>query len=110
MVVHGGFDRNESFCADPPLSGSITYDVSGGQVRLTPEVRGLPARSTVVVNWLNNSIRGYVIGEFVSDAAGDSVPTSMRLYRPGETHGAGIQLASSDARGTVLGALRPCGG
>lgn len=110
VTVQGEFAGNETFCADQPLAGTINYEVSGGQVRLKLDVQGLPAKSTVIVNWLNNSIRGYVIGEFVSNPAGDSVPTSLRIYRPGETHGYEVQLASSDAQGAVLGVLRPCAG
>ena len=109
MSVQTEFAGNETFCAASPLTGTIRYEVSRGEARLQLGVGGLPASSTVLVNWLNNSIRGYVVGEFSTDSAGSSLNSSARLYRPGETRGYEIQLTSSDAQGTVLGVLRPCG-
>jgi len=109
VAVQTEFAGNETFCASSPLSGTISYEVADGAARLRLGVGGLPASRTVVVNWLNNSIRGYVIGEFASDPAGFSVNSSARLFRPGEARGYQIQLTSSDAPDTVLGVLRPCG-
>ena len=67
VAVDGGFDGNETFCADQPLAGTIGYQVSDGRARLEIDVEGLPATSTVVVNWLNSSVRGYAIGDRISD-------------------------------------------
>ena len=109
VAVQTEFAGNETFCASSPLTGTISYEVSDGEARLRLGVGGLPASRTVLVNWLNNSIRGYVIAEFATDSAGFSVNSSTRLYRPGEIRGYQIQLTSLDARDTVLGVLRPCG-
>jgi hypothetical protein len=109
VSVQTEFAGNETFCAGSPLTGTIRYEVSQGEARLQLGVGGLPRSSTVVINWINNSIRGYVVGEFSSDPAGSSMNSSARLYRPGETRGHEIQLTSSDAQGTVLGVLRSCG-
>jgi len=109
VSVQSGFAEDETFCAVRPLTGTIRYEVSHGEARLQLGVGALPASTTEVVNWLNNSIRGYVVGEFSTDSDGTSLKSSARLYRPGETHGYEIQLSSSDAQGTVLGVLRPCG-
>ena len=109
VSVQTEFAGHETFCAGSPLTGTIRYEVSRGEARLQLGVGGLPASSTVLVNWLNNSIRGYVVGEFSTDWAGSSLNSSARLYRPGETRGYEIQLTSSDAQGTVFGVLRPCG-
>jgi len=109
VSVQTEFAGDETFCAGSPLTGTIRYEVSHGEARLQLGVGGLPASTTVLVNWLNNSIRGYVVGEFSTDSAGSPLKSSARLYRPGETRGYEIQLTSSDAQGTVLGVLRPCG-
>ena len=109
VSVQSEFGGKETFCARSPLTGSITYEVVTGDAHLSLGVGGLPASSTVLVNWLNNPIRGYVIGRFATNSAGDSLGSSARLYRPGETRGYEIQLSSSDAQGTVFGVLRPCG-
>jgi hypothetical protein len=109
VSVKSEFAGSETFCASKPLSGTITYEVAAGEARMALGVGGLPASSTVLINWLNNPIRGYVIGVFRTNSAGLSVTSSTRLYRPGETRGHEIRLTSSDAQGTVLGVLRPCG-
>jgi hypothetical protein len=109
VSVQSGFAGNETFCSIEPLTGTIHYTVSTGEARLRLGVGGLPASTTVLVNWLNNSIRGYVIGEFATNSAGYSVNSTSRLYRPGETRGYEIQLSSSDSEATVIGVLRPCG-
>ena len=109
VSVQAEFAGNETFCAGSPWTGTIRYVVSHHEARLQLGVGGLPASTTVVVNWLNNSVRGYVIGTFSTDSTGSSSKSSVRFYRPGETRGQEIQLTSSDAPGTVLGVLRPCG-
>ena len=108
VAVQTEFAGNETFCAVSPMTGTIRYEVSDGRARLQLAVGGLPESNTVLVNWLNNSIRGYVIGEFATNSTGHPVDSSARLYRPGETRGYEIQLTSSDAQATVLGVLQPC--
>ena len=109
VSVQTEFAGNETFCADSPLAGAVRYEVSHGEARLQLGVGGLPASTSVLVNWLNNSIRGYVVGGFSTDSAGSSLKSTSRLFRPGETRGYEILLTSSDAQATVLGVLRPCG-
>jgi hypothetical protein len=108
VPVQTGYTGSETFCSSEPLTGTIRYAVSMGDARLSLRVGGLPVSSTVVVNWLNNSTRGYAIGAFATNSVGFSVPSSSRLYRPGESRGYEIRLSSSDLAATVLGVLLPC--
>jgi hypothetical protein len=109
VSVQAEFAGNETFCAGSPLTGTIRYVVSHHEARLEIGVGGLPASTTVVVDWLNNSVRGYVVGTCSTDPTGSPLASTVRFYRPGETRGQEIQLTSSDAAATVLGVLRPCG-
>lgn len=108
VSLQGYYDGNETSCADKPLVTRIRYAVASGYASLVVGVRGLPPSIVVLVNWLNNRERGYAVGTFTTDAAGGSVPMTMHLIRPGETHGIEILLTSSDSQSTLLGALRPC--
>jgi hypothetical protein len=107
--VNTGFGGPEYFCAQPPLNGTIAYFGTSGDVSIRVAVRGLPSERFVVLNWLNNTVRGYVIGSFSTDARGTSIPSSLRLFRPGEERGYQILLTTAAGEPTSLGVLWPCG-
>lgn len=106
--VQSGFGGRERFCAQPPLTGTISYDGTGGSVQIALAVGGLPADGDVLLNWLNNTVRGYAIAAFRTDRTGKSVQSSLRVFRPGETRGYQILLAKAQLGGASLGYLDPC--
>ncbi len=108
VAVQSGFGGAERFCAQPPLSGTISYDGTSGYVRIALAVGGLPAGDDILLNWLNNTVRGYAIAAFRTDRAGNSVQSSLRVFRPGETRGYQILLAKAELGGAALGRLDPC--
>ncbi len=71
-------------------------------------VHGLPAKTFVLINWLNNTVRGYAIGTFTTDGDGVSIPTSLHMFRPGEERGYQILLTTSATVPEDLGVLWPC--
>ena len=107
--VQTGYGGQEYFCAQQPLRGEIHYDGVSGNVSMNVTVDGLPPNTFVSVNWLNNTVRGYVIGSFATGHAGGSIPTSLRLFRPGETRGYQILLTTAATIPVNLGVLWPCG-
>ena len=107
--VQTGFGGLEYFCAQQPLTGEIRYDGTSGEVSMDLAIHGLPAKTFVLINWLNNTVRGYVIGTFSSDGDGASAPTSLHLFRPGEERGYQILLTTAAAEPETLGVLWPCG-
>jgi hypothetical protein len=72
-------------------------------------VKGLPPQSLVAIDWANNTVRGYEIGNIRTDADGASIPTSLNLFRSGETRGYKVVLTTEAIDSTVLGTLWPCG-
>ena len=107
--VQAGFSGAETFCTRPPLSGTIHYASSSGEVSMDLQVHGLPARTSVVINWLNDTVRGYVIGTFTTDGGGASIPASLHLFRPGEERGYKVILTTAAIDPRTLGVLVPCG-
>ncbi len=107
--VGNGFGGQEYFCAQQPLRGVIDYDGASGHISMDVQVTGLPAKAFVFVNWLDNTIRGYVIGGFSTGRTGGSTPSSLLLYRPGETRGYQILLTTAATSPVNLGVLWPCG-
>jgi hypothetical protein len=106
--VQTGFGGQEHFCAQQPLGGEIDYNGTSGDALFKVTVDGLPSKSFVVINWLNNTVRGYAIGSFLAGHDGSSVPTSLRLFRPGETRGYEIILTTASDSPKTLGVLWPC--
>jgi len=109
VSLQGSYGRDETFCATGPERGRISYRVASDDATVGVSLAGLPASTTVSVDWLNDLVRGYTIGTFTTDTTGSSVPGTMHLFRPGETHGYEILLTSSDPQATAIGSLRPCG-
>jgi hypothetical protein len=104
--VQSGFSGTEKFCAAAPLRGTIEYNDVAGNVALNVTLAGLRARTSIVVNWQNNQIRGYAVAYFFSNQRGQSSSGSLLIYRPGESHGSGVVLTSLSAK--ILGRLSPC--
>jgi Neocarzinostatin family len=107
--VQSGFGQDEDFCAQRPLHGTIEYRASRGNVTMEVQVKGLPSKSLVLIDWANNTVRGYEVGSFATDTSGTSIPSSLNLFRPGETRGYKIVLTTTAIDATTLGTLWPCG-
>jgi hypothetical protein len=108
IPVQSGFDGDENFCAQHPLNGQIEYRVSSGRASMRIAVGGLPSNAYVGIDWVNNTVRGYLVGSVRTDNRGDSEPNTVNLLRPGETRGYKIILTSPDNI-HVVGNLWPCG-
>lgn len=106
-----GYRGVETFCAVAPLTGNIYYDGTSGDLTgvLTVSVSGLPPNDEVNVNWSNDYVRAPVIAGFMTDSAGKSVPSSVRVSRLGEVKGVEIVLTAASVPNPVLGHLVPCG-
>ncbi len=109
IPVQSGFGQDQDFCAQRPLHGTIEYRASKGNATMDVMVEGLPPKSLVIVDWANNTVRGYEVGVIATDTGGLSIPSSLHLFRPGETRGYKIVLTTTGADATTLGTLWPCG-
>jgi len=108
ISVQSGFGSDEKFCAQPPLRGAIQYQVKSGHATIDVAVRGLPRRALVGIDWANNTVRGYLVGDFHTDSRGVSKLDTAKLYRTGETRGYKLVLTwPNNTR--VVGTLWPCG-
>lgn len=107
--AQGGFAQDEDFCAQSPLDGTIEYRASNGIVTMDVAVEGLPPSALVGIDWANNTVRGYTVGSIATDENGASIPSSLKLFRPGETRGYKIVLTTLSIDSTTLGTLWPCG-
>lgn len=107
--VQSGFGQDEDFCAQRPLHGTIEYLAIKGNVTMEVKVEGLPPKSPVAIDWANNTVRGYEVGLVATDTSGTSIPSSLNLFRPGETRGYKIVLTTTGIDATTLGTLWPCG-
>lgn len=81
VAVQSGYGGKEDFCAQPPLSGRMSYDGTSGTAGLTIAIGELPPNSQVAVNWLNNSTRGYVVAAGASGS--DGMPSGRRCAPSG---------------------------
>jgi hypothetical protein len=106
--VESGFAQNEQFCAQAPLVGTIEYQVSGANATMQVSVKGLPPQSLVVIDWANNTVRGYEVGDIKTDRSGASIPASLNLFRSGETRGYKVILTTEAIDAVTLGTLWPC--
>ena len=68
IPVQAGFGSNETFCAQPPLKGAISYQVKSGRATLGVGLEGLPRRTLVGIDWANNTVRGYLVGDLRTDS------------------------------------------
>jgi hypothetical protein len=106
--VQSGFAQNEDFYDQRPLDGRINYRVRAGNATMQVKVGGLPSKSLVVIDWANNTVRGYLVGTIRTNLGGASIPASLNLFRAGETHGYKIVLTTTTIDARTLGSLWPC--
>jgi hypothetical protein len=110
LPAQGGYRGIENFCAVAPLTGTIHYDGTSGDLSgvLTVNVGGLPPDDDVFVNWSDNDVRAPVIAEFKTDAGGKSMQSSLEVGRLGEVRGVAIILTAAAFPNPTLGHLEPC--
>ena len=79
-------------------------------VKLRVHFAALRANRQYSVIWRNNAVRGYTIGVFSTTSSGSVRMGSLRLFRPGEVRGIGVEvyfLVGLVASG--MKKLAPCG-
>lgn len=108
VSIQSGYASDENFCAVAPLTGTIRYRAEHGVATFELHVRGLPSRSLIGLDWINDSVRGYTVAAFTTDGTGKSEAGSLRMFRPGEVKAIDLHVATTDIAATVLGRLRPC--
>jgi hypothetical protein len=110
LPPEAGYRGIENFCAIAPLTGTILYDGTSGELTgvLTVSVAGLPPNDAVNVNWSNDHVRVPVIGSFETNSQGISIPSSVDVVRLGEVRGVEIVLTAASVPNPVLGRLEPC--
>ena len=111
LPSQAGYRGVENFCASAPLSGHVLYDGTAGQLVpsvLTVAIGGLPPNSSVYIDWLNDHIRGYIIGSFSTDSTGTPIPSSVRIGRLAEVQGVEMVLESVTVPPEIFGRLQPC--
>ena len=110
LPAQGGYRGIENFCASAPLTGTIHYDGTSGDLNgvLAVSVGGLPPNDNVFVNWADNDVRAPVIAGFRTDSEGTAIQSSVQVGRLGEVRGVEIILSAADVPNTTLGHLEPC--
>ena len=96
----------EIFCLRSPLSGTARYSVHGGRVNFTLDIRGLPSKTGVGLDWINNPARGYLVGAFTTGASG-SYAGVADMFRAGEVRAIAIKFQRADGTG-LPGIGKPC--
>ena len=96
----------ETFCLRSPLSGTAQYSVDGGKVSFTLDMRGLPPKTSVGLDWINNPVRGYLVGAFTTGASG-SFDGVAQMFRVGEVRAIAIKFQRPDGAG-LPGIGKPC--
>lgn len=99
---------SERFCLRSPVSGTAKYSVHAGTPSIILDIHGLPPKTGVGLDWINNAARGYMIGAFTTDASGSYVGAA-RMFRLGEVRAVAIRFERSDGTG-LPGAGKPCAG
>jgi hypothetical protein len=110
LPPQGGYRGIENFCALAPLTGTIHYDGTSGDLNgvLAVSVGGLPPNDNVFVNWADNDVRAPVIAGFKTDSEGRAIQSSVQVGRSGEVRGVEIILTAADVPNPTLGHLEPC--
>jgi hypothetical protein len=110
LAPEAGYRGVENFCAVAPLTGTILYDGTSGELMgvLAVNVGDLPPKDQVNVNWSNDHVRVPVIAEFETDSNGAAMPLSVEVGRLGEVRGVEIVLTAASVPNPVLGRLEPC--
>jgi hypothetical protein len=107
--VQNGFGVLEYFCIQNPLTGEIDCNRTTGEASLRLAVGGLHPKKAVLVNGLNNTVRGYVVASFTATGDGPAAPSTLRFYRPGELRGYETILTTAATTPEAVGVLWPCG-
>jgi NADPH-dependent ferric siderophore reductase len=84
--------------------------VSAGLVAIKLFLTPMKPDRQYSVAWRNNKVRGYTIGVFSTNRSGDVRRGSVRMFRPGEVRGVGIDVYYHEGN-TPSGLVRlmPCG-
>lgn len=89
IPVQSGFDGSEQFCG---TIGVVQYVALKSHVKLRVHFTALRANRQYSIVWRNNAVRGYTIGAFSTTSSGSVRKGSLRLFRPGEVRGIGIEV------------------
>jgi hypothetical protein len=110
LPPESGYRGIENFCAVAPLTGTIHYDGTSGELTgvLTVGVGGLPPDDEVYVAWSNDHVRAPDIAAFATDSKGTSLQSSVEVSRLGEVRGVEVWLLAVMIPNPVLGRLEPC--
>jgi hypothetical protein len=73
------------------LSGTVRYSVHGGRASFIIDIHGLPPKTSIGLDWINNAVRGYLVGAFTTSAAGSYMGTA-ETFRPGGVRAVAISL------------------
>ena len=84
IAVQSAFAHNEKFCG--PI-GKVRYTVSGGRVAIHLDIYPQRPKTQFSIDWINNNLRGYTVGTFTTNRAGDPIDSTVQLYRGGEVRG-----------------------
>jgi hypothetical protein len=96
----------ETFCMRSPLSGTARYSIHAGRARFLMDIHGLPPKASVGLDWINNAVRGYMVGAFTTNAAGSYMGTAD-TFRPGEVRAVAIRFERANGIG-LPGIGEPC--
>ena len=107
IPVQSGYDASELFCG---ATGEIQYLAKNREVELKLFLTPMKPDRQYSVAWRNNKVRGYTIGVFSTNRSGDVRRGSVRMFRPGEVRGVGIDVYYHEGN-TPSGLVRlmPCG-
>jgi len=75
-------------------------------VSFTLDIRGLPSKTAVGLDWVNNPARGYLVGAFTTGTSG-SYAGMADIFRAGEVRAIAIKFQRSDGTG-LPGIGKPC--
>ena len=100
------YDGNEQFCG---TLGKIQYVAIKHQVHFNFNLSAENANRQYLIDWQNNTVRGYTVGVFLTDHSGAIRKGSLRMYRAGEVRGIGLMIYYLD-RFTPVGTqhFKPC--
>jgi hypothetical protein len=75
-------------------------------VSFTLDIRGLPSKTGVGLDWINSAARGYLVGAITTGASG-SYNGAAQMFRAGEVRAIAIRFQRSDGTG-LPGIGQPC--
>jgi hypothetical protein len=78
----------------------------GSQASFVLDIHGFQPKTGVGLDWINNPVRGYMVGAFTTDAAGSYVGTAQ-MFRAGEARATAIKFERPGGAG-LPGIGTPC--